>query len=274
MTWAIGDAASRPAGGRLLAGLRVQCAVVGALILRELHTRYGRENIGYLWMIGEPMLLAVVIGIMHLGGKHSVYLGDIQPVPFAVLGYTTFMLFRGIVNRAAGSLEANAPLLYHRQVTVLDLIIARGFLEFASTFLTMSILMFLLVAADWAQPPIRPLVLFAAWGLIFWYALGHALLITALSYENRTFERLVHPYSYFMVGLSASFFQVGWMPPIVREILGWIPLTSLFELMRYGWFRGTNLDYFHGQYAIAVSAFMTWSGLIMLRRVQHKIHLT
>jgi capsular polysaccharide transport system permease protein len=248
--------------------------VIGAIILRELHTRYGRENVGYLWMVGEPMLLATVIGIMHLGSGHSAYMGDIQPVPFAVLGYTTFMLFRGIVNRAAGSLEANAPLLYHRQVTVLDLQIARALLEFAATFLTMSLLMGLLVGMGWAQAPIRPLVVFAAWALIFWYAFGHSLLITALSYENRTFERLVHPYSYFMVGLSASFFQVGWMPPLVREILGWIPLTSLFELVRYGWFRGTNLDYYHGGYALAVCAFLTWSGLIMTRRVQYKIHLS
>jgi capsular polysaccharide transport system permease protein len=224
-------------------------------------------------MVGEPMLLATVIGIMHLGTHHTAYLGDIQPVPFAVLGYTTFMLFRGIVNRAAGSLEANAPLLYHRQVTIFDLIVARALLEFAATFLTMSILMTMLIGMGMAQAPIRPLVVFAAWALIFWYSLGHSLLITALSYENRTFERLVHPYSYFMVGLSASFFQVGWMPPFVRELLSWIPLTSLFELVRYGWFRGTNLDYFHGEYVLAMSAFITWAGLIMLRRVQYKIHL-
>jgi capsular polysaccharide transport system permease protein len=254
--------------------LGAQGRVIGAIMMRELHTRYGRENVGYLWLIGEPMLLATVIGLMHLGGKHAAYLGDIQPVPFGVLGYTTFMLFRGIVNRAAGSLEANTPLLYHRQVTVLDLILARAFLEFAATFLCMALLMTLLVATGLAQMPIRPLVVFAAWGLVFWYSLGHALLITALSYENRTFERLVHPYSYFMVGLSGSFFQIGWMPPFAREMLGWIPLTSLFELVRYGWFRGTNLDYYHGGYVLATCAFLTWAGLIMLRRVAYKIHLT
>jgi capsular polysaccharide transport system permease protein len=242
--------------------------------MRELHTRYGRDNIGYLWMFGEPMLLAVVIGLMHLNAAgHAAYLGDIQPVPFAVLGYTTFILFRSIVNRAAGSLEANAPLLYHRHVTMLDIVYARAFLEFAGSFATMALLMGLLVGIGWAQAPVRPLMLMLGWALIWWYALGHSLLITALSYESRTFERLVHVYSYFMVGLSASFFQVGWMPPVVREILGWIPLTSLFELVRYGWFRGTNLDYVHWEYAIASCVLLTWSGLIMLRRVHHKIHL-
>jgi capsular polysaccharide transport system permease protein len=259
--------------GSFWAALAVQARVIGAIMMRELHTRYGRENVGYLWLIGEPMLLATVIGIMHMGGGHNAYLGDIQPVPFGVLGYTTFILFRGIVNRSAGSLESNAPLLYHRQVTVLDLQIARALLEFAATFATMVLLMALLVGIGWAQPPVRPLVVVAAWGLIFWYALGHSLLITSLGYENRTFERLVHPYSYFMIGLSGSFFQIGWMPPFIREILGWVPLTSMFELLRYGWFRGTNLDYYHGLYVLGWCAFLMWSGLIATRRVQYRVHL-
>ena len=46
---------SRPPSASFASALATQFRVIGALILRELHTRYGRENIGYLWMIGEPM---------------------------------------------------------------------------------------------------------------------------------------------------------------------------------------------------------------------------
>jgi capsular polysaccharide transport system permease protein len=259
--------------GSFWAALAVQARVIGAIMMRELHTRYGRENIGYLWMIGEPMMLATVIGMLHINAGHVAYLGDISPLPFSVLGYTSFILFRGIVNRSAGSLEVNAPLLYHRQVTALDLTIARALLEFAGVFLTFVVLMALLVGAGLAQPPVRPLVVFAGWGLIFWYSLAHSILITAVTYENRTVDRLIHPYSYFMVGLSASFFQIGWMPPAIREILSWIPLTSIFELLRYGWFRGTNLDYYYGGYVLAACTVLTWIGLVMLRRVHEHIHL-
>jgi capsular polysaccharide transport system permease protein len=35
---------------RLWRALDVQRRVIGALIMRELHTRFGRDNIGYAWI--------------------------------------------------------------------------------------------------------------------------------------------------------------------------------------------------------------------------------
>ena len=256
-----------------MASLAIQSRVIGALIMRELHTRYGRENIGYLWMVGEPMLLATVIGLLHVG-QHTVYGGDIRPLPFSVLGYTVFILFRGIVNRSEGGVEANAPLLYHRMVTVFDITVARAFLEFAGVFTTFTVLMTLLVCMGLAAPPVRPLYLLAAWGLMFWYAFGHSLIITAISYENRTVGRLIHPYSYFMVGLSASFFQIKWLPHPFREWLNWIPITHVFELARYGQFRSTDLTYFSAQYLVGSCLVLTWVGMVMVRRMRDRIHLS
>jgi capsular polysaccharide transport system permease protein len=84
----------------------VQMRVIGALIMRELHTRYGRENIGYLWMILEPALLATGVAAIHVGsGSH--YSSDIRPVPFTVIGYGVFIIFRGIFTRAEGTIEIN-----------------------------------------------------------------------------------------------------------------------------------------------------------------------
>lgn len=256
-----------------LASLAVQGRVIGALMLRELHTRYGRDNVGYLWMIGEPMMLASVIGLMHAANGHTAYGGDIKPVPFGVLGYVTFILFRGIVNRSEGGMEANGPLLYHTQVTIFDIVLSRALLEFCGVFLTFVVLMTLLIATGIANPPARPLIVIAAYALIFWYAFGHSMIITAISYERRTVGRLVHPYSYFMVGLSGSFFQMVWIPHPFRDWLGWIPLTSGFELVRYGWFESTNLDYFFGQYLIGANLILTWVGLVLMRRMRDRIHL-
>lgn len=48
----------RPGGdGAVLHGLRVQLRVVGALTLRERGTRFGRDNLGYVWLFLEPALL-------------------------------------------------------------------------------------------------------------------------------------------------------------------------------------------------------------------------
>ena len=254
--------------------LHIQMRVLGALILRELHTRYGRENVGYLWMFLEPMLLASVIGLMHYETGHTMYGGDIKPLPFGVIGYTTFILFRGIVNRAEGAIEANAPLLYHRSVTVLDLVIARAILEFFAVFCTFAILMMLIVFVGLADPPARPLYLMLGWALMWWYCLGHSLMITAFTYERRTLGRFVHPYSYFMTGLSGAFYMMNWLPTGVRAWAEWLPTTTIFETVRYGWFESAKDDYCFYGYVAAVCLITTWIGLVGLRRTRSRIHLS
>jgi len=254
--------------------LHIQARVVGALIMRELHTRYGRDNVGYVWLFFEPMMLASVIGLMHYETGHTEYGGDIKPLPFAILGYTVFILFRGIVNRSEGVIEANAPLLYHRSVTVLDMVLARAILEFAAVFGTFAIIMALIISANLAEPPARPLYLILGWALMWWYCLGHSLIITAWTYENRTVARLVHPYSYFMTGLSGAFYQMKWLPPAVRDYAEWLPTTSIFETVRYGYFETATDDYTFYGYVCAVCLVSTWAGLVLVRRLRNRIHLS
>lgn len=261
-----------PARPSLLRGLRTQRMVIAALLLRELHTRYGRENIGYLWLIGEPLMLAGVMALLHHTGN-TQYGSDIKPLPFTVLGYTTFIMFRGIVNRSSGALDSNAPLLYHRMVTVFDIVTARALLEAAGTFLAFAVLMALLVGTGLANAPVRPLYLVGALGLMFWYSWAHSMIITAVSHDNRTVERLIHPYSYFMIPLSGAFFQAEWIPEPYRGYLMWIPLPHIFELARYGQFRSANLRHFDLGYIVGACLVLTWIGLLTLRATRAKIHL-
>ena len=67
--------------------LRIQRRIIGALLLRELLTRFGRHNIGFLWLFVEPMLFtAGVLGIWTL------YHRSPTPFPltaFCISGYGT-----------------------------------------------------------------------------------------------------------------------------------------------------------------------------------------
>lgn len=44
--------------------LAIQRRVIGALLMREIITRYGRNNIGFLWLFVEPLLMTFVIVLM------------------------------------------------------------------------------------------------------------------------------------------------------------------------------------------------------------------
>ena len=46
--------------------LAIQKRVIGALLIREIITRYGRNNIGFLWLFVEPLLLTLFIVLMWI----------------------------------------------------------------------------------------------------------------------------------------------------------------------------------------------------------------
>jgi capsular polysaccharide transport system permease protein len=259
--------------GTLRRGFDVQSRVVGALILRELHTRFGRENIGYIWLIAEPMLLASVIGLMHMG-QHTEFASDITPLGLTIVGYTIFIMFRGIVNRAEGAMEANAALLYHRMVTPDDVVLARALLEAGGTFATTIIMLSALVAIGQAPIPTRPLMLALAIFFQFWSAWGQSMIVTSVSNDNRTIGRLVHVYTYFMIPLSGAFIQIEWVPEPYRSYLLWLPMPHIFELARYGVFESATDKYFNITYLTGVCMVTMLVGMISLRILRRTMHVS
>ena len=251
----------------------IQCRVVGALIMRELHTRYGRDNIGYLWMVGEPLMLGAVIAVLHSGGAARGG-GGVSPAVFTMVGYTVFILFRSIVNRSEGAIDSNAPLLYHRMVAVLDFTIARALLELAGTIIAFVILFGFCCLVGFAEPPARPLILLGGIAYVFWISFAVSMIITGGTYHRKLLERFVHPFTYFQIPFSAAFFEVRTVPEPYRSWLMYSPLPQAFEVVRYGAFVDSSWDYVDLRYLTGVCLVLTLFGLIAMKSVKQRVHLT
>lgn len=252
-------------------GLKVQGDVIGALLMRELHTRYGRENIGYLWVFLEPLSLASAVALLHAG--HGLPHGGIHPVPFAILGYTMFIMFRGMVTRADGALESNMPLLYHRRVTIFDMMLARGLLEGVGTTMSFIALMGLVTALGMVGPPARLLELLTGIGLMFWFSFAVSLLICAGTHDNKLVARFVHPITYVLMPLSGAFYQLSWIPEPYKYWLTCFPLATIFELLRYGQFHAAKDTYIDIPYVVGWCLLLTYAGLVSIRVTRRRIHL-
>ena len=251
--------------------LTLQADVIGALVLRELHSRFGRNNVGYLWLIGEPLLLATVIGALHF--FQPGHLGSTMPaVPMSLLGYCVFIIFRGIFNRAESILESNLPLMYHRMVSLLNISIARVIIEVSGCSCSLFILMTLAILTGYADPPARPAVLIGAIAWFTWLSFGMALCVTAFTYERPVLGRLVHPFSYFMMPLSGAFVPIDWLPYSVQPIYDWNPMASIFEYARYGLFDSAPTGHLYPLYINGWCAFFTYTGLLGCRWVRKHIH--
>jgi capsular polysaccharide transport system permease protein len=252
--------------------LRVQSNVIGALILRELHTRFGRQNIGYLWLFAEPLLLAFAVALLH-SQSHLPVAGGVMSIPFAIAGYTLFIMFRSMVSRAETMLEANRPLLNHRQVTILDMAVARALLELAST----AVVLVLLLTAAWmvglANPPADFVAVAAAVVLLGWFSFALSMVVIALGHESPMAGRLVHPLLYLSMPLSGAFFAMPWLPAGLRDMAAWIPTVPIFELMRFGLFAGYPDADAGLAYPVATCAALTLIGLAGLRLLRPRVQI-
>lgn len=264
--------ATTPSDRSFYHSLILQLDVIGALVMRELHSRFGRSNIGYLWMVGEPLMLATVIGMLH--AFQPGHLGSsMPPVAFSLVGYCIFIIFRGIFNRAESLLESNLPLMYHRMISVLNLSVARTVVESAGCITTFVLLYGIAILIGYAELPARPLIAMAGIAWIIWLSFALGLNVTAITLDRPTLGRLVHPISYFMMPLSGAFVAMEWLPPYVQKAMDWNPMANAFEIIRYGMFDTASDQHLFPGYLTACCAFLTYAGLIGVRRVRNRIHM-
>ncbi|WP_458093919.1 ABC transporter permease [Roseomonas sp. WA12] len=261
----------RARGHWIIEGIATQGRVIGALIMREIQTRFGRHNLGFLWLFFEPLFLGSMVGLMHsLHGRHLP--GGVDPFLFSIVGYVPFFMFRSIVNRAGSALHSNLTLLFHRQVTPADVMIARNLLEAASVLGVIVII--LTVSAWWAEIlPDNVALIFFSLVLMFFLSHGLSMMLAAAVSRWEGFDRLVHPVTYLMMPLSGAFYALHWLPPNLREILLWNPLVSIHEAIRHGMFGEAFPTYYDLGYVVRCILVVTLLGLAALRTARRKLEI-
>ena len=243
--------------------------VIGALIIREMHTRFGRHKFGYLWLFFEPLLLGVMISVIHqVRGTESIR----SNFEFFAIGYILFFKFRGMVNRASSTISANRGLLYHRQVTLPDLFYARHIIESIACTGVMAVFTVAAIAMGGTFPD-SIVKMISAMLLMFLFAQGLALVVGAATSEWDGLDRLVHAMSYLMLPFSGLFFMVEWLPGWMQELVLWNPTVHIFELLRDGQFGDMYRPVYDLQYVFGWILISHLIGLAGLRIARNRIGL-
>ena len=263
--------ASNASSGGLADGLRVQSRVIGAIMLRELHTRFGRNNIGYLWLLLEPMILANGVAIFHVFTHLSLPYG-FSPGPFYASGYITYIVFRNNVNRAASTIEANKPLLFHKCVTLVDVSMGRSFLEIISTVGAMIATLSLFMVLGLSPVPQRPWLLLLAIVLMGLLSTAFAMIITGANELFPVIERFVHPLTYLIMPFTGMFFVLGELPPQYANILKWLLVPQITDLSRMGLLNTYNSPYIDPLYIAAVISITLLLGFSFMKIARRRMH--
>lgn len=253
----------------LQTGWRIQTRVIRALMIRELITRFGRENIGFLWMMVEPLLFAVLVGVMWtiLGASEH----GINVVAFVVTGYLPLTLFRHAVARSVKAFSVNGSLLYHRQIKVLDFILVRFIIEMIGGMMAYVFIGIVLIALGYFPVPANLLYVISGWLLYCLFTFSLCLILAPLSEVSEVLEKFIPVTTYVMIPLSGTFNMMEWLTPGIREILYWSPPVNAMEMMRYGVFGDQVTPYFDPWVPIGVSLVLLPIGLALCRRVRRNL---
>jgi ABC-type polysaccharide/polyol phosphate export permease len=261
---------SPPPQSSLRASWAIQRRVIGALLMREILTRFGRHNIGFLWLFVEPMMFTLGVTALWTlsGASHG---SNLPIVAFALTGYSSVLLWRNMPARCIGSITPNLALMYHRHVKVVDIFASRLLLEAGGATISFVVLAFIFTATGLIKPPEDIGKVVFAWFMTAWFGLSLAILMGALSERSEIIEKLWHPASYLLFPLSGAAFMVDALPTTAQDFVLLLPMVHGVELLREGYFGSTFKAHYSMTYMAVWCAGLTILGLAKTRQISRSV---
>jgi capsular polysaccharide transport system permease protein len=256
--------------GSFLQSLRVQWRVIQALLMREVITRYGRQNLGVLWLIVEPATFT--LGVSALWTAAGMNHGSSLPiVAFAITGYSSVLMWRNTASKCNSAIHQNFNLLYHRNVQVIDVFVTRIILELAGTTASFTLLSLFFISINVISPPVDLLQVIFGWGMLAWFGASLGLMLGAGTAYSELVDRIWHPTSYLLFPLSGAAFMVEWLPPAGQEIVLMLPMVHGVEMVREGFFGDAVRTHYNTGYMAVVCLVMTLLGLFLVRDAERRV---
>lgn len=244
--------------------------ILGALMMREIVTRYGREGIGFLWLVGEPLIFCagvlIMWSILKPPYEHGIRLG-----PFIMTGYMALLLLRHFLAACIGALQANMGLLYHSKIKVLHIYFARIVLEFMGATMAFIVVYAVLLALEQVELPHDYLLLYSGWTLMAYMAMGLGFIFSGIAVRYEVFERLVGFLSYALIPISGAFVMVSFLPVAAQEIYLLIPFPHAVEMIRGGVFGEFVETHYDPLYALFWGTVMNLIGLLLLASARRHV---
>jgi capsular polysaccharide transport system permease protein len=254
----------------LLHCLGIQRRVLHALLMREIITRFGRENLGVLWLVLEPMIFT--LGVATLWSAAGLHHGSPIPiVAFAVTGYSSVLMWRNSASRAGSAVAQNKSLLFHRNVQVVDVLLTRCALEIGGATASFVVLSLLFIFVGWMPEPIDLLKVVFGWLMLAWFGASLALLIGAGSAFSEIVDRVWHPAAYLLFPLSGAAFMVDWLPANMQKVVLLLPMVHGTEMIREGFFGNVVPTHYDVGYMASCCLGLSLAGLYVVRQVSRRV---
>ncbi len=245
---------------------------IGALMLREMTTTYGRSAGGYLWALLEPIGSVLLLTIVISAGLklRQPSLG-VSFAMFYATGVLVFTLYVRMQQKIAQSITYSRALLRYPAVRFFDTIVAR----FSLNLITQTAVMFIVFAGiillyeTRTNIDLRWILLSIAMASSFALGLGlvNAFLIPMFPIYASVFSIATTPL-FFISGILYIFEE---LPTFAQDIVWYNPLVHVTGMMRRGFYAQYDGEYISPLYVFVVSLTLGLIGYILVSRYFRQI---
>lgn len=247
-----------------------QLLVIGALLHREAITRFGQYKMGAMWLLLEPLVSVIVLGLL-LGPFVGRTAPDMPYAFFLLNGFCLLQCFSGPMNSGMNAIGSNLGLLVFPKVQPLDLLLARFVFEITSSLLSFTLFclisMWFGVRLSLGHIP----VILAAFVLTWLLGSGLGLIMCVGAAEFPSVDKAAAFIRRPLLWISCVLYPLANMPESIQKVLLYNPLVHTIELCRKSLFplyhvREVNLIY-PSAVAIAIFGF----GLCLFHKHRHDL---
>lgn len=225
-----------------------QMLVIGALMRREMSTRFGEYKLGFFWMFFEPLLGVLVIGLI-IGTLAQRTVPEIPYAFFLLNGMLMLKVFTGPLNSGVNAIGSNTGLLVYPTVKPLDTFIARFLFDLLTTllaFLLFCIVGMFFFGVELALGNLH--VILGGFVLTWMCGCGFGLMFGVAAFHYKEVDKIVMILQRPLLFMSAVLFPLSAVPTSVQKYLLFNPIVHCIEVCRNALFPfygvpGPNLFY-------------------------------
>lgn len=243
---------------------------IGALVLREMGTTYGRSAGGYLWAILEPAAGILLLSLVFSIGFRSPPLGSSFALFYAT-GLLPFLLYTDLSAKLSQTIQFNRALLNYPRVTFVDALLARFLLNLLAQMIVQIMVMGLILIWLRGDVAIQIQPLLFAYLAALWLALGIGTLNSFLTVAFPVWQSIWSILNRPLFLVSGIFFLFEAVPQPYRDLLWYNPLIHIVGATREGFYGFYHPTYVTLVYPFAVGATALTAGLFLLNRFHRDI---
>lgn len=239
--------------------------IIGALMLREMSSTYGRQPGGYVWAVLSPVGAIMILSIAFSFIMRAPALGN-SFILFYATGYLPYNLYAEMAQKISMALRYSRALLAYPGVTWLHAMLARFVLN-ALTLVTVFCIVVagIMVAVD-TRSVLNIGAILTGLAMVAMFGLGvgmmNCLLMGLFPVWERIWAILTRP----LFLISGLFFLYEDLPKFAQDILWWNPILHGVALVRSGFYPTYHASFASPTYGFGISLLLMVLAMVFLRR--------